>query len=536
MPVAELEQLKAQYAAAVRELEQGGVRPATLVGLVDTNLPGPKPRAQVVTPDGQQRFPFVHPDVSADQLEPGGTVFLDAKGAMVLGIGRLPPAAGTQATFVRRLPDSPHVEVSLRDEKFSFYASRRVLDAIASGSVKRGERLLICPQQQFAFDVIPADNDRRFRFVDSAKLPDVLPERDIGNPHPCLGWLVRRTRILMFRPDLRTKFEVRPRISLLMTGPSGAGKTLTIKAFLTLLRRMIAERTGRDDIGSRVIRVKMSEQLSEWLGRSDKNFEALFDDLQALAAEEIVTASGERIRVPVAAIFEEVEGLARRRSTGEPDGTGGAMDRILGTLLQRFDDPLDELAHLPLIILSTSNRPSMIDVAMHRRLGSKVARFRRLDRRGLSAVLSKKIKPTYPLAGNGTPAGRLLQGLIDEVTANLFDPQNDEVASLEITLGDGTKLTKFPRDFLTGSLVEQALSEAIDELTFFAEENEREEAGLDSAGLIDALRSQIHALVENVTPYNAADYIDLPDHTHVSNVRRLRRVNSRLNEVVVSEA
>ena len=342
----------------------------------------------------------------------------------------------------------------------------------------------------------------------------------------------------MFRPDLRAKFDVRPRISLLMTGPSGTGKTLTIKAFLTLFRGMIAERTGRADIGSRVIRVKMSEQLSEWLGRSDKNFEALFDDLQALATEEILTASGDRTRVPVAAIFEEVEGLARRRSTGEPDGTGGAMDRILGTLLQRFDDPLDELAHLPLIILSTSNRPAMIDVAMHRRLGSKVARFRRLDRRGLAAVLSKKIKPTYPLAQrNGTPAGRLLQGLIDEVTANLFDPRNDEVASLEITLGDGTKLAKFPRDFLTGSLVEQALSESIDELTFFAEENEREEAGLDSAGLIDALRSQIQTLVENVTPYNAADYIDLPDHTHVSNVRRLRRGNGHLHDVVaISEA
>ena len=159
--VAELEQLKAQYAAAVRELEQGGVRPATLVGPADTNLPGPKPRVQVVTPDGQQRFPFVHADISTEQLEPGGTVFLDAKGAMVLGIGRLPPAAGAQATFVRRLPDSSHVEVSLREEKFSFYASRRVLDAIDSGAVKRGDRLLICPQQQFAFDAIPADDDRR---------------------------------------------------------------------------------------------------------------------------------------------------------------------------------------------------------------------------------------------------------------------------------------------------------------------------------------------------------------------------------------
>ena len=68
----------------------------------------------------------------------------------------------------------------------------------------------------------------------------------------------------------------------------------------------------------------------------------------------------------------------------------------------------------------------MIDFAMQRRLGAKVARFKRLDRDGLAAVLSKKIKPHYPFAScNGTPQEQLRDQVIDEVVATLFSPTNE---------------------------------------------------------------------------------------------------------------
>lgn len=533
--VAELDKLKSQYAAALQELEDGGVRPATYIGPADGKMPGPQPRAHVVALDGQQRFPFLHADVKLDSLAPGMTTYLDPKGAVVLGASESMRAAGPQAKFVRRLPASNQVEVSVRDESLTMFASREVLDAADAGELKRNQPVLICPQRMFVFAPVPQDNNREHRFVDRGRLPNVLPHRDIGDPHSCLGWLLRRTSILMFRPDLVKRFDQRPRVSILMSGPSGTGKTLTIKAYLTLFGQMCEKRTGRSDIGSRVIRVKMSEQLSEWLGRSEKNWDSLFDDIQELAAQEIVTADGETVRLPVVVILEEVEGVARRRSSGNHDGTGGAMDRILGTLLQRLDDPTDELAGLPLVIISTSNRPSLIDVAMHRRLGAKVARFKRLDRQGLAAVLEKKVKPDYEFARrNGEPKSRLRRSLIDEVVANLFDPEND-AGILEITLGDGTRLTKFPREFLTGAVVEQALSEANDQLTFEAAEMEFAGIGLDSARLIESLRHQIDALAENVTAYNAADYVDVPEHTQVTNVRRFRSTNGHLSELVRHE-
>src|SRR5262249_6191595 len=153
------------------------------------------------------------------------------------------------------------------------------------------------------------------------------------------------------------------------------------------------ERTGRQDLGSRVVRVKVAELLSEWLGKTDKNIEELFNDIQTVAAADVETTKGELVRLPVVVILEEVEGLARRR--GGKDA--GVYDGALTTLLQRLAGPMDELGKLPLFVLSTPNRPDLIDSAMARRLGVQ-ARFTRLDREGLAAVLDKKLRPNYPYA------------------------------------------------------------------------------------------------------------------------------------------
>ncbi|MGE0607274.1 MAG: AAA family ATPase [Pirellulales bacterium] len=517
---AELAEAKGRYEQALREMENGPARPATFIALAEGLMPGPKSRIHCVTPDGQERFPFAHDDVKTEDLRPGMTLFLDAKGAVVLGSSDWTPPVGPQATFRRQLPGRQQVEVAVRDETITLYAAGAVLKAIDEGQLKRNDKVLYCPHRQMAFDVIPASEDRRHRFIDSSHIPDIVPSRDIGQPHPSLRWLVQRTRILMFRPDIAQRCDQRPRVSLLMTGPSGVGKTLQVKAFQALFAKMMVERTGRDDIGSRVIRVRVSEMLSQWLGEADKNWDALFDDIAFLASQEIETANGERIRLPITIVLEEIEGIARRRS--EHDGAGGAYDRIMGTLLQRLDDPNEELSKLPIIIISTTNKPSLIDVAMHRRLGGKIARFHRLNRAGLAAVLGKKIKAHYPFASlNGHSQSELRVGLIDQVVSRFHSQAFDGAGQVEITLRDGVKLTRYYRDFMTGAVVEQALADCVDELSFQAERGGWDGVGLSGSALIDALIRQIEPLIENMTEYNASDYVDLPDAALVAKVRRL---------------
>ncbi len=521
------QKLKAQYQARLAELENGPARPATFIAKLSGKSSTPVPKVHVVTPDGQQRFPILHEDVNPKELEPGVTVLLDARGGVVLGCGPSIPEVGVEAEFLRRLPDSNHVEVRLQGDPLVLHATTSVLEAVEDGGVDRGDTLLVSPSREFAFRFIPGDGDRRHRFVDTEKIPDIVISRDIGKPHWVLGLLIRRMRILMFRPDILQRFELRPRFSVLITGPTGMGKTLHLKAFLSEFGSMLQERTGRSDLGSRVIRVKTSQILSEFLGRSDKQIEELFDDIHHLASQNVETRGGEKIHLPVVIVLEEVEAIGRRRGT---TFEGGIFDRIIGTFLQRLDDPTDDLGGLPILLISTTNRPDLLDPAFLRRLGARRAQFNTLGREDLAAILEKKLKPGYPYRGqNGSAPGEIRQGLIDRLVSWLFSYSGDEPGIVEIVLRDGTRIVKHRRDFLSGALIEQAVSNAIDEMAFALEESaDREsETGFTPECLMESFRRQIDGLAENLTAGNARDYLHLPDEENaVAAVNRLPGLGS----------
>jgi ATP-dependent 26S proteasome regulatory subunit len=523
-PEAETQKLKECYEQALLALEHGPIRPATFLSAAEGDLPGPKPRVQIVTPDGQERCPVLHPRLRLADLQLGMTVYLDPKGAVVLGVAPGSPRVGQEGTFLRQVAGTTLIEATLQGERLILHGSRPVLDAIAAGTLTSGSRLLVCPRRHLALGVVPPESDYGHRFLDRSRVPDVVAERDIGKPHWILAHMIKRLRVFLFRPDLLKRFDLRPRFAVLLTGPSGCGKTLTLRAFLREFDRALVERTGRQDLGSRVIRVRVAELLSEWLGRSDKNIEDLFNDIRTVAGTPIQTARGEKLLLPVVVILEEVEGIARRR--GEPGAA--TYDRILATLLQRLDDPTDELGKLPLLLISTSNRPDLIDSAMCRRLGLQ-ARYTRLDREGFVAVLDKKLKPNYPYApvADWTPE-RVRDDIIKQAGGFFFGAGASSAGAVEIVLDDGREIVKRRRDFLTGGIIEQAVAGAIDQAVFAAEGGTAAESGLTAAALIESLRQQIDALADNLTPDNAADYLDLPENSRVSSLRRQRSPSSQL--------
>ncbi len=139
-------------------------------------------------------------------------------------------------------------------------------------------------------------------------------------------------------------------------------------------------------------------------------------------------------------------------------------------------------------------------------------------------------------SSNGHSPLELRRALIDQVVGWLYSANGEDPGVVENNLADAKKLTKHRRDFLTGALVEQAVSNTIDDLVFGAEESGRErEAGFTSTALIDCFRRQIDALADTLTRSNVVEHIDLPEHATVATVRRLRTPNGQLASVVVTE-
>lgn len=527
----EAEAIKAKYTQALEKLTQGPPRVATFVGPADPDLPGTERRAHVITPDGQERYPLLTEKVRMEDMTLGMSVFLDAEGVIVLGFSSSMPEVGEQATFLRRMPETNCIEVRYTDHPIVLYAAQPVLDALdaaeagdGDGAISHGDSVLFCPRRRVAFDVIPSDDDREYRFVDTAKIPEVIPGRDIGSPNPILYWLMNRLRTVLHDSDVLERFGLSPRTNVFLTGRTGTGKTLTIRAFLYHFSQTLKEFTGREDLSSRVIRFKAGDLLSEWFGRTEKNLDSLFDDIQALAGEEVEFSDGRSGRLPVVVVFEEAEGLARRRGGND----SGPYDRIIGTLLQRLDDPTENLNQLPVFWITTSNRPDMLDSAMWRRLSGKRAHFGHLDQEGVIAVLGKKLKPDFPYASdNGASAGQARQAVIDQTVMSLFSPNGEDKGQIEITMRDGQKLIKYRRDFVTGAILDTGVANAVDRTVFAIDSDGGKGASLTPACVIEAIAEVTDSLADNLTMHNALDYVDLPDHTSVASVRRLRQTTGK---------
>ncbi len=80
-------------------------------------------------------------------------------------------------------------------------------------------------------------------------------------------------------------------------------------------------------------------------------------------------------------------------------------------------------------------------------------------------------------------------------------------------------MVKRRKDFLTGALIDRAVQEASSrawEMSIGGDES-----GIQSDHLARSLDNQIMSVVHQLTPQNIHSYLDLPDGTKVTGVRRL---------------
>ena len=517
----QVKELKKELAQYIEALEEGPQRPGLFLSMVTPKGAQP-PRALVKLYDGTPTYPVVPDADLAKTLKRGDGVLLSGRGEAVLSRDDVTVDVGEVAKLERSFGD--RVEVSLRtgEERHLLHVSEHLRKRLEAGEVPTGSVLLVCLRRAMAFDVVPRETDELagFIFLCSEPVPDVIAERDIGDPPDFIEQIAEICRQEMVTPELRRLYGLRRSTTVLLTGVSGSGKTLSLNASIRRIYEVMSEVTGLplDRLPRRVIRLKMSKLLSQWLGQSDKNADKLMDEIGDLCKHTVTTPDGREMELPVIVILEELDGIARRRGLDHD----GIYDRIQTTFLQRLDHTANAALRDGLIVIfATTNVPHLIDPAWIRRVGGRTYNFGRLRHRAFAAVLDKQLRDRPLASDNGTPPDVLKRALVRDMTAGLFSGTNDEPPLVEIQFaGSTTPTLKHRRDFLTGSLVDRAVQQAAN-AACEAQQRGSATPGITGAMLLSAIEDQVKAVVGAITPANVGEFVDLPDGLRVTNVRRI---------------
>ncbi|HEU0073527.1 MAG TPA: ATP-binding protein, partial [Dehalococcoidia bacterium] len=127
--------------------------------------------------------------------------------------------------------------------------------------------------------------------------------------------------------------DTSPPKGVLLTGPSGTGKTLLAKAVA-------------HECGVNFISIKGPELLSKWVGDS----EARVRDVFKIA----------RLSSPCIIFFDELEAIAGRRGGGQD---GNVTERVISQMLTEMDG-IEELRGV--VILAATSRPDLLDPSLLR--------------------------------------------------------------------------------------------------------------------------------------------------------------------------
>lgn len=505
-----------ELSALIAEMQSGPLRSGMFLDMVKTN--GAPARAKVLLQDGEVAFTVVPKAELAASLSRGELVLLEAQGRALLGRDPSEVSVGEEARLERRL-DGRRVEVLLNDRDTNvFWASQSLADQLESGEIEAGARLLVDLRRHMALEAIPSpDGMANYWYLDRRPVPEVSVERDIGCPPSYIGELTEHIRTEMTVPELGRRYRLRRARTKLLTGVSGTGKTFSVYGFWRRMYEVMSEVTGVaiDQLPPRVLWLRMAEIMTKWYGETEQRLDRFFNEVEQLADEEFACPDGRKIHLPVLAIFEEVDALARTRGSGEP-----ITERVQTTALDRLDANSPRLRERLVVYICTTNVPGMVDPAFLRRAGGTTEQFGRLGRQGFMAVLHKQLRD-LPFRADYGSQKQAERRVLREVADWLYSRNGHDEGQVAISyVGSTEPDVRFRRDLLTAALSDRAVQQAATQACY-TERSGLDEPGLSSDMLIEAFERQVHSVVDQLTRDNVGNYLNIPDGVRVAEVRRL---------------
>ena len=186
--------------------------------------------------------------------------------------------------------------------------------------------------------VTKEDFNYAMRVVEPSAMREVLINKphvqwnDIGGLEEAKEKLRELIELPLLRPDLFEKAGIKPAKGVLLTGPSGTGKTLLAKAVAT-------------ESNANFISVKGPELISKWVGESEKHVREIFKKARQVA--------------PSIIFFDEFDSISHLRGSSLSDATEKVVNQLLTEL-----DGIEELEKV--VIIAATNRKDLIDPALLR--------------------------------------------------------------------------------------------------------------------------------------------------------------------------
>ncbi|OGE54916.1 hypothetical protein PENARI_c005G03161 [Penicillium arizonense] len=153
---------------------------------------------------------------------------------------------------------------------------------------------------------------------------------DIGGQHDIKRRLQQAVERPLKYPQRMRRLNVNSKKGVLLYGPPGCSKTLTVKALAT-------------EAGLNFLAVKGAEILSMYVGESERSLREIFRKARAAR--------------PSIIFFDEIDAIAARRGSSQ----GGV--NVLTTLLNEMDG-IEELRNV--LVIAATNKPDVLDPALMR--------------------------------------------------------------------------------------------------------------------------------------------------------------------------
>ena len=171
--------------------------------------------------------------------------------------------------------------------------------------------------------------------IDPIVIDDDVDFSVVGGLDNYISKLKEMISLPLLYPELYEKFGITPPRGVLFHGPPGTGKTLMARALAA---------SHKEEKVTFYMR-KGADVLSKWIGESERQLRALFDEARA--------------NQPSIIFFDEIDGLAPVRSAKQEQHHAS----IVSTLLSLMDG-MDNRGQV--VVIGATNRPDSVDPALRR--------------------------------------------------------------------------------------------------------------------------------------------------------------------------